>query len=314
MNNNILLILFTVPLLLGCGTEENEPEEREQNTEVAAEMNIDIIVAVGKVKPENDIVTLSAPTGGIVRAVFKKDGEEIQPGELVLQLDDEVEQRKIEEIKTQIQSQRSQIAIEQTQQREAEINLANQQSLLAKTKRLLESGAETEQTFADLSTETWVLEVSVERLQAKIQLAVNRLNELRSQLNTAETEAQKKQFTSPFGGTLLDLQVNQGEAVNQFATYAEFAPRGNLIVRAEVDELFSAKVKVGQRVEIVYRGSDEVMAVGEVDLVSPYLKKKSLFSEKPNDQEDRRVREIRIALEDAGSLIINAKVECKIKV
>jgi hypothetical protein len=44
-----------------------------------------------------------------------------------------------------------------------------------------------------------------------------------------------------------------------------------------------------------------------------YLKKKSIFSEKSDDQEDRRVREIKISIKDASSLIINSKVECKIK-
>jgi hypothetical protein len=48
-------------------------------------------------------------------------------------------------------------------------------------------------------------------------------------------------------------------------------------------------------------------------MLSPYLKKKSLFSEKSDDQEDRRVREIKIALINDSGLLINSKVECVIK-
>lgn len=109
------------------------------------------------------------------------------------------------------------------------------------------------------------------------------------------------------------MQVTQGAALNQYATYAEFAPEGALIVRAEVDELFSQKLKVGQQVDIHYAGSQEVIAKGDIKMLSPYLKKKSLFSEKANDQEDRRVREVRISIKDNTDLVINSKVECVIK-
>ena len=38
-----------------------------------------------------------------------------------------------------------------------------------------------------------------------------------------------------------------------------------------------------------------------------------MFSEKTDDQEDRRVREIKVAIDQAENLIINTKVECNIK-
>ncbi len=212
-----------------------------------------------------------------------------------------------------MQSQRSQIEVEQLQLKEAQLNFDNKNLLLSKTKRLIDSGAEAQQVYDDLVTETKVLEVSVQKAKAAVQLSVNKLNELNAQLKSAEIEAQKKLFKSPYTGVLLDMQLAKGEAVTQYATFAEFAPGGNLIVRAEVDELFSEKVKAGQKVDVVYTGNDNVVATGEIKMVSPYLKKKSLFSESTSDQEDRRVREVRIMLSNPGNLIINAKVECKIK-
>jgi multidrug resistance efflux pump len=308
-----ILSLLAIAVLIGCGKKDDDSNAQNQSTKAAVETKTEVIVAVGKVEPESEIVKLSSPTGGIVKTVAKKDGDKVAQGELLIQLDDDLEQSKINEIKMQVQTQRSQIEIEQTQLKEAEINLGNKKALLAKTKRLLESGAETQQTYDDIYSEVKVLEVSLDRLKAKIQFASNRLNELSAQLKTAETEAAKKRFVSPFDGTLLDIQVSTGESVNLFSTYAEFAPQGNLIIRAEVDELFSSQVKVGQMVDIFFTGGEQVIATGEVVLVSPYLKKKSLFSEKANDQEDRRVREIRIAIKDGRNLIINSKVECKIK-
>lgn len=313
MKNQIFLLAILI-IFAGCGNQENETNANIQNSIIAEETKANLIVAVGKVEPENEIIKLSSNSGGIVKAVNKKDGDKIVQGEILVQLDDDYEQSKINEIKTQIKSQRSQVEIEQYQLKEAGINLENKKTLFVKNKRLLEKGAETQRNLDDLNTEIKVLEVGLDRIKAKIQFAFNKLNELTAQLNSAEIEADKKRFISPYNGTLLDITINKGESINQYNTYAEFAPQGNLIVRAEVDELFSSQVKIKQKVEIVNTGSDKVIAVGEVILVTPYLKKKSLFSEKANDQEDRRVREVRIRVKDAINLVINSKVECKIKI
>jgi hypothetical protein len=58
------------------------------------------------------------------------------------------------------------------------------------------------------------------------------------------------------------------------------APQGKLIIRAEVDEMFSNSIKIGDTVEIVNIGSSNVMAKGQISSMAPYLKKKSLFLKK----------------------------------
>jgi len=308
-----ILLLTAVVHLLSCDKQEKNSDLDTKQLKKTSENKIALIVAVGKVEPESEVINLSAPVGGIVRAIFKKDGDTIVNGDPLIQLDDDIEQSKINEIKTQMQSQRLQIEIEQIRLKEAEINLGDKRLLLAKSKRLATNGAETQQYLDDLTNEIKVLEVSLERLKSNIQLASSKRNELEAQFKTATMEASKKRFLSPFNGTLLDIQVNKGEAINQFTSYAEIAPQGNLIVRAEVDELFSSQLKIGQKVEIQNTGSDNIIAIGEIGFIAPYLKKKSLFSEKADDQEDRRVREIRINIISESRVIINSKVECKIK-
>jgi hypothetical protein len=112
---------------------------------------------------------------------------------------------------------------------------------------------------------------------------------------------------------MLDLHIEKGSAVNQFEKYAEVAPSGPITVRTEVDELFAGRLSMGLDADIRFIGSDSVVAKGKVIFLSPYLKKKSLFSQKANDQEDRLVREVRIRLEGENDLILNSKVESVIK-
>jgi hypothetical protein len=84
-------------------------------------------------------------------------------------------------------------------------------------------------------------------------------------------------------------------------------------VRAEIDELFAGRVSEGLAAEVRFIGIETSVAKGTVTFVSPYLKKKSLFSEKAGDQEDRLVREIRIVLDEGSGLLVNSEVECIIK-
>jgi len=87
-----------------------------------------------------------------------------------------------------------------------------------------------------------------------------------------------------------------------------------VIVRAEIDELFADRLAEGQQVEIRYVGSDSTIATGKVMYLSPWLKKKSLFTQRAGDQEDRLVRELKVSLDNGSSLILNSRVECVINV
>ncbi|MGD1841135.1 MAG: HlyD family secretion protein [Thermonemataceae bacterium] len=311
---NSLCSLVVIAVLSTCQkSDQAEANKRVSSLKAPSEVKVDVIIATGRVVPERDIIEVSTPTGGVVKAVMKKEGDQVSQNDILVLLEDDIARNKLKEIQTQIQSQQSQIAIERVQLREVQINLLHKNSLLTKTKRLLEKGAETQQVYDDLLTEVSILEITLQKAKVKIQAAVSKVNELKALLNTAQAEVKERQLLSPSDGLILNMLVNKGEAINQYATYAAFAPKGSLIVRAEVDELFSARVKKGQKVEIVNTGSDQVIASGEITLVAPYLKKKSLFSEKSDEQEDRRVREVKIALDSEKGLIINAKVECKIK-
>lgn len=308
----ISIIIATAFLLSSCGDAENKTTD-QQETINHSSFNITEVVGMGKVEPEGKIVNLAAISGGIVSQVFKKDGDSVATGEKLVQLENETELLKIAEIKSQMTTQRSQINLEKNNIKDAEWKLDNKKKLLVTTQNLVNKGAESQQVYDDLETEVKTLEVTLEKAKLNILMAENNLQEIIQQLRSSKAEAGKKVLSAPTTGRILNMQVTQGAALNQYATYAEFAPAGELIVRAEVDELFSQKLKVGQQVDIRYAGSHEVIATGTIKMLSPYLKKKSLFSEKANDQEDRRVREVRIRIQGNTDLVINSKVECVIK-
>jgi multidrug resistance efflux pump len=224
-------------------------------------------------------------------------------------MDDELELIKVSQLRSQYNTQKSQQAIDELSLRESEARLANKKKLLESVRVLALKGAETKQTLDDLETEVATLSFAVEKDSASVRLSGSRLKELADEVRYAEAEASKKILSSPYDGILLELHVEKGSAVAQFEKFAEVAPSGPITVRTEVDELFAGRLSNGLDAYIRFVGSDSVAARGKVIFLSPYLKKKSLFSQKANDQEDRLVREVRIRLEGDNKLILNSKVE-----
>lgn len=307
-----LFAILLAALTTGCQDKQHSAKETAQSA-ATKQTQIKEIVGVGKVEPENGIVNLASSDAGVVKEVFKIKGEQVKKGEAILKLDDDVAQEKVKQTASQLTTQNTQVEMERKAMGELNYKIANKKTLLERTEQLVKSGAETKQYLDDTRTELNVLLNNLEEKKLAVAVSQNKLAELERQLITVKTEANKKTLTAPANGTLLSLSAKAGGVLGANETYAEFAAEGPAVVRAEIDELFADKVQTGQEAEIRYVGATTLLTKGRVSYVAAYLKKKSLFAEKTDDKEDRRVREITITLDTDDKLLLNAKVECIIK-
>jgi len=314
MNKKIYLVVIPLIITACSGSKENEEKSGTASHSVnSAIVDVYEVVGVGRVEPEKEIISLAAATGGVVKEIYRNDGDSIKKEEPLVRLDDELELIRVSQLRGQYNTQKSQEDVDEFQLRESEARLSNKKKLLESVRTLESKGAETTQTLDDLETEVTSLSLTVEKNRASVNLSSSRLRELAEQVRYSEAEASKKILRSPYEGLLLEMHIEKGSAVNQFEEYAEVAPSGPMTVRTEVDELFAGRLSTGLNADIRFIGSDSVVARGKVIFLSPYLKKKSLFSQKANEQEDRLVREVRIKLEGDNRLILNSKVESVIK-
>ena len=311
MNRKIYLFIISF-IITSCSGNKEKPGVASHSVNSSI-VDVSEVVGVGKVEPEQEIISLAAATGGVVKEIYRNDGDIIKKDEPLVRLDDELELIRVSQLRSQYGSQKSQVEIDKLTLQESEAKLLNKKKLLESVRALELKGAETKQTLEDLETEVTTLSLNVEKDSAAVKLSGSRLIELDDQVRYAEAEADRKILRSPYDGILLELHVEKGNAVNQFESFAEIAPSGPMTVRTEVDELFAGRLSNGLNADIRFIGSDSVIARGKVIFLSPYLKKKSLFSQKVNDQEDRLVREVRIRLDGANGLILNSKVESVIK-
>ena len=122
-------------------------------------------------------------------------------------------------------------------------------------------------------------------------------------------------MTAPVAGKILVLPIKIGEYVGVETQIAEFAPAGAYIAKTEVDELFADRVQLGQKAFILSQSTGDTLATGKVSFAAEYLKAKSLFKDQNTEQEDRRVREVHIRLDEKGDSkkpLIGSRVDCLI--
>lgn len=310
--------LYLLPLVVfsisGCGNREDTPMNgAPAGTNVTRPSSVTEVIGIGRVEPPDDVVPLAAPVGGIVASVVRRDGDSVHTGDVLAILQDATEKLAVAQITQRIATQTTQVKLDEANVTETEARLANKRRFAATTAQLEQTGAATKQNVDDAETEIRTLEATLTRYRAAVNVSKERLKELQAERASALHEQDLRVFRAPTDGVVLDMELQIGTSVPQYQAYAQFAPRGESLVRCEVDELFADRIAVGQYVEIRLIGNQDVVAKGAIQSVSPYLRKKSLFSEKSNDQEDRRVREVVIRVNSATALLINAKVECFIK-
>ena len=303
-----LLLMPLIFILLSCN--HKSAQEKLEIEKAKQAIPISRIVGIGKIIPENDIIQLSSPVNGIVRKIYKKENDAVNIGTVILELDHELEDAKIVQLRTEVNTQFAQIKVDEASVGEFEAKASNANMELQRLQKLLSNNAETQQTVDDETTNLKVLNFNVKRLEAIVAVSKSKLKETKATLNTAQVERDQKIITSPIGGRILELTVLIGGSVSIQQSFAQITPKGKTIAICEIDESNAGKVFVGQKGWIRNVGSADTLSTGTVYFAASFLKKKSLFTDQSGEKEDRRVRTIKMMLDNPNQLLLNARVEC----
>jgi multidrug efflux pump subunit AcrA (membrane-fusion protein) len=160
------------------------------------------------------------------------------------------------------------------------------------------------------------LQPALDEAEAQEALARADVISARSALELAEAELGLRAIRAPVEGIVYFVGVDEGTVLNGFqaVTAVEMAARGPMRVIAEIDELFAGHVRTGQLARVVDPGTGGEIASGPVVFVAPSLRRKSLLDDAGGTFEDRRVREVRVRLDENAPLLPGARVEVRIEV
>jgi multidrug resistance efflux pump len=249
----------------------------------------------------------------VVADILVVDGQHVEKGESILVLDSQIENAQLAQAKSKLGTQKAAISFAKKSLQTKEIQLKKAYNDLKRDKKLLDGNAITLQAYENTQFQVEQNEKLVQEAIATVEQQEIKINELTADVAYFGTLQERRNVKAPMSGTFLSVNVRTGTYLTNTTPLGDFAPDGVLMALSEVDELFAEKVSVGQDAWIRNQGDTEIIAKGKIVFVGNYLKKKSLFSGKPDDLEDRRVREVRVELGDKANVLIGARVECVIQ-
>lgn len=278
----------------------------------SAVLDVKEIVGVARIEPVGKIIVLNAETAGFVREVLFTENDPVEKGQALVVLDAELEEVQVQQAKSRIAVQQAAIESARASLGALQVKLTAAKHTYERELHLLQGKAGTQQAVDDSRFAKEELEKQILSQEAQIRQQQAQVGELSAELRYREVVRSKKTLRAPLSGRFLSCEVKPGNYLSASSSLGDFAVDGPRVAVTEVDELFAMRVREGLSAYIRPQGRGEILSRGKVVFVGPYLKKKSLFSDRSDNLEDRRVREVRVELEDSDNILIGSRVECVI--
>ena len=305
--SGMVLVLMGL-ILVGCGSREEE----QQASLPLEDMKPIQVVGIGRIEPALKLLDIASQTSGIITLILFQPGDSVDKDEVIIEMDSTVEKARIAQAQARIQTQFAQIDVARAALNPVKVRMENAKTVFERTKTLFEQGAETKFTFDKAKAEYEALLEEIKRLETGVVTAKRLVQQYRADLLLSQAEYEKRFIKAPTVGQLLSLDITLGSLVTPQKSIGTFAPESPLSAWCEIDELFAAEVRVGQKAYIRHQGTIEALAYGEVSFAGPFLRRKSIFSDEVGDLQDRRVREVRITLDPGTDILFGSRVDCVI--
>ena len=203
-----------------------------------------VLNASGYVEPRRK-ATVSAKITGKVTEVLVDEGMVVEEGQILAQLDDSDARRRYEAIRAERDVARA--AIE-----ELEVNLADAERTLRRTRELHDDGVA---SIQDLDSAT----AGVDALRAKLRVARSSLDAAEAQLAVSAQDLENYTIRAPFAGIAVSKDAQPGEMVSPVSAGGGFTRTGistivdmeSLEIEVDVNESHIAKVTPGQPADAV---------------------------------------------------------------
>lgn len=313
MHSRFPLLLISIILVFACGEPEKSTSAATTGTDSLPDIPVkDEVYGIARIEPEKEIVTVSAGASGKVLKVMIRGNDYITAGQELIRLDNTVELAELKQVESQLITQEAgeSLAQENLQKSEMELEKAKRDLILARD--LLEGKAETRQNVIDLEAKVDQLTQQLKIQKASLEQTLAQRKTIEAQIQYYRTMLAKKKITAPTAGKVLQVLVHPGEYLTSSTGVMDYAPEGDVIAKTEIDELFADKVKPGQKASIYSQMTGEEIARGKVIYAADYLSQKSLFKNQSTELEDRRVREVKVKLEEGTFPLYGSRVDCRI--
>ena len=290
--------------------------------------------APGIVEARLPEVKLAAATPARVVNIAVKAGDQVNEGDLLVQLDDQEEAARVRMAEANVALRKierdSASHTDSTERRQAEDNVAKLETALRVRQEEFDALNASPRNAPDRDAKLKVAQGAVTGTQEEVQKAKQALSALtgtgavtatsradamlavaNAELSVAQAALAKMRIKAPFAGTVLKLLKTRGEMTSPSPEDAVLilGDLTNLRVRAELSELDIGRVKVEDRVSIASDALNGRTLTGRVASVSSSLGPRRIGASSTSGPLWPSVREIIIELDDATSLIPGLHVD-----
>lgn len=291
------------------------------------------VVALGRLVPLGDIITLAPPFGAAdarVADILVQEGERVEAGQLIAMLDNDRDlQAALVSAQANVDVRRA--ALAQTRDSveasrlEAEANRDNALSALAlaqsefdRSARLFDQGIASQASLDLTQTELANAERSLERLeatlsrftsgdangrehrQADIVLSEQNLASVQADLARATSDLERARVSAPSAGVILSINARIGEKPGDDGI-ATLANTDQMTAELEVYQSDIERVTLEQRVQLSGAALGQQPLAGTVQRIGLEVGRQTLIADDPAANTDARVITVTVLLDDAST-------------
>ena len=265
--------------------------------------------------PEGTAVVAGDPAGGSVLVELKvKDGQKVKKGEVLAVLSNyaraDVTLRMAEADLVKLKQMHdfvlkgtrlSDIALQ-----EAALKSSIEQNKLEALQRA-RSGKppdmrEIETAIADQGLERQKVRLALLKTTLENDLAQHEIDmaNTQSRIDSAKRTLEDALVRSPLDGVVVQIFSRQGERVSP-AGIVKVVDMAQLRVLADVDELHVSRLKPGGKVDVTFRGNNDVYK-GTIERIAPTVKRMQRVEPDGGSSTDARVVQVEIKIDDTSSM------------
>ncbi len=302
------------------GLKADAPASHPRTGEETAEA----VACFGHVDVKYGVTSLFPNQPGRVAEVPVEENQEVKAGTVLLRLENAVQALRVQEAQADLESSQAQLIQSRKLPEQHQAKVAQMRSALDVARSRLDAARHIRDAKEGLyarqlikQTDLDVARDQVKEAEALLQAATEQLAELKLHEPTADVckaEAEIKarqarlrqaqqtlgecELRAPTDGKVLRILVGPGEMLGTSKQAAIlFCPAGPRFIRAEVEQEFAARVKVGQHAVIRDDGNDPVIRQGRVASMSDWYTHRRSILQEPLQANDVRTLECLITLD-----------------
>ena len=213
---------------------------------------------------------VSSESAGKLLAMEVKQGDKIEPGQLIAVID-------TTELILKKQQTIAQLAASETKKQNvtAQINVLKEQKKNVETtqKRILKMFAEkaaTQQQVDDINGQAGVIDKQILSTNTQFQLIDSEMEVFKRQMDLLDEQLTKCRIKSPISGTVLETYLETGELATPGKPILKMADLSSLELKVYVSGAQLPQVKLGNEVKILIDSGDKTMQTftGKVSWIS----------------------------------------------